>query len=83
MLQGVPSGAGSVWVLLFHVCIAAMLVLYLLFWLSFNLAQTLPVALGLGCLVAVTGYKALEALSTQRIMESKASSGPIAAKKAN
>jgi oligosaccharyltransferase complex subunit delta (ribophorin II) len=43
------------WVLLFHGGIAAMLGLYLLFWLQLNLAQTLPLALGLGLFTAGRG----------------------------
>eukprot|EP00878_Enallax_costatus_P042940 GHUV01050464.1.p2 GENE.GHUV01050464.1~~GHUV01050464.1.p2 ORF type:complete len:217 (+),score=92.75 GHUV01050464.1:359-1009(+) len=77
--KGLPSGAATLWVLLFHGGIAAMLLLYLLFWLRLNLAQTLPVALALGVFVAGTGYKALGALSAQRI----ASSTAVAVKKTN
>lgn len=58
-----------------------MLLLYLLFWLQLNLAQTLPLALAGGVFVAITGYKALGALSAQRIADAKAASG--AAKKAS
>lgn len=52
LLQGLPSGAASLWVLLFHGGIAAMLGLYFLFWIRLNLAQTIPMALGLGLFVA-------------------------------
>jgi hypothetical protein len=70
-LQAIPSG-GAFWVLLFHGSIAGMLGLYMMFWLKLNLAQTLPLALGLGLVVAATGYKALSALSAERL----AASGP-------
>lgn len=67
--QGLPSGAGTLWVLLFHGGIAALLGLYLLFWLRLNLASTLPLAIGLGLFIAGAGYKALGALSDARIAE--------------
>lgn len=69
MLQGLPAGAGSLWVLLFHGGIAALLGLYTLFWLRLNLAKTLPLAMGLGLFIAGAGYKALGALSDVRIAE--------------
>jgi oligosaccharyltransferase complex subunit delta (ribophorin II) len=71
LLQGFPSGTAGLWALMFHGSIAAMLGLYLLFWLRLNLAQTLPLALGLGCFMALTGYKALGALSAARMAEAK------------
>jgi hypothetical protein len=58
--------------MLFHGGIAAMLGLYLLFWVHLNLATTLPLALLLGLFIAGSGYKALGALSSARIAESKA-----------
>jgi oligosaccharyltransferase complex subunit delta (ribophorin II) len=69
------------WVLLFHGGIAAMLLLYLLFWLHLNLAQMLPLAAGLGIFTAATGYKALSALSARRLAEEKVAGA--ASKKAN
>jgi hypothetical protein len=80
-LQGFPSGTAGLWALLFHGGIAAMLGLYLLFWLRLNLAQTLPLALGLACFMALTGYKALGALSAARVAEAKQAS--VAVKKVN
>ncbi|GFR49110.1 hypothetical protein Agub_g10906 [Astrephomene gubernaculifera] len=53
--------------LLFHGGLAAMLVLYLVFWLRLNLVQTLPLAGALGLFVAVSGYLLLSALSAQRL----------------
>jgi oligosaccharyltransferase complex subunit delta (ribophorin II) len=50
--QGLPSGASNLFVILFHGGIASLLALYLLFWLRLNLAQTLPLALGLGLFTA-------------------------------
>lgn len=44
-----------------------MLVLYLLFWLKLNLAQTLPPALLWGLCTALTGYKALSAVADMRL----------------
>lgn len=71
-LKALPVGPASLWVLLFHGGIAALLGLYLLFWLRLNLATTLPLALGLGLFIAATGYKALGALSDARLAEAKA-----------
>jgi hypothetical protein len=51
-LQGLPTGASNLWVMLFHGGIAAMLGLYLLFWVKLNLAQTAPLALLLGLFIA-------------------------------
>jgi hypothetical protein len=81
LLQGFPSGTAGLWALLFHGGIAAMLGLYLLFWLRLNLAQTLPLALGLACFMALTGYKALGALSAARVAEAKQAA--VAVKKVN
>lgn len=50
--QGLPTGASNLWVMLFHGGIAAMLGLYLLFWVKLNLAQTAPLALLLGLFIA-------------------------------
>ncbi len=44
-----------------------MLVLYLFFWLKINLAQTLPIALVIGVLLAFTGHRALSGLATARM----------------
>jgi oligosaccharyltransferase complex subunit delta (ribophorin II) len=57
-LQNLPAGASNLWVLLFHGGIAAMLGLYLLFWVKLNLAQTLPLALLLGVFTAGEGARA-------------------------
>lgn len=65
--QGMPGGSGPLWVLLFHGSIAAMLGLYMLFWTKLNLAQTMPLAMGLGLAVAGSGYLALSALSAERL----------------
>ncbi|KAG2445474.1 hypothetical protein HXX76_000090 [Chlamydomonas incerta] len=53
--------------LLFHGGLAAMLLLYLLFWLKLNLAQTLPLAGAGGLFVAGSGFVLLSALSQQRL----------------
>jgi len=68
-----PSGAGALWALLFHGGIGALLVLYWLFWTTLNLAQTLPVAIGLGMATAGVGYKALSAVSDARLQQERAS----------
>jgi len=78
--QGIPSG-GSLWVLLFHGSIAGMLGLYLMFWLKLNLAQTMPLAVGIGLLVTATGYKALSALSADRLAAAGPGSSALEAKK--
>ncbi|KAF8056103.1 nifk [Scenedesmus sp. PABB004] len=80
-VSGLPRGGGALWALLFHGGIAALLGLYLLFWLRLNLAATLPLAAGLGLFIAGTGWKALGALSDARIAEAKAGATP--AKKTN
>jgi hypothetical protein len=51
-LQGLPSGASNLWVLMFHGGIASMLGLYLLFWTKLNLAQTVTPFLVLGLFTA-------------------------------
>jgi hypothetical protein len=54
--QGWPKDSvTAVSALAFHGLIAAMLGLYLLFWLKWNLAQTLPVALALVRVLACLG----------------------------
>jgi hypothetical protein len=50
--QGLPYGASTLWVLLFHGGIAALLGLFLLFWARLNLAQTLTPAALLGLFTA-------------------------------
>lgn len=80
-LQNFPTGAGSLWALLFHGGIASILVLYWLFWTRLNLAQTLPPALGLGAVTAAVGYKALGALADARLQQERA--GVTPAKKGN
>lgn len=74
-----PSGAASLYALVFHGAIAALLVLYWLFWTTLNLATTLPLALGLGVVIAGSGYLALSALSDARLAGERA--GASAAKK--
>ncbi len=78
VLQGMPSGDNRLWVLLFHGSIAALLGLYLLFWLRLNLAQTLPLALLLGLVVAITGYKALSATASARLGSAGTAKGAAA-----
>lgn len=51
----------------FHASIAAMLFLYLLFWLKLNLAETLPLVLAGGLTVALTGYFTLSGLAAERL----------------
>ena len=67
--------------LLFHGSIAGMLGLYLMFWLKLNLAQTMPLAVGIGLLVTATGYKALSALSADRLAAAGPGSSALEAKK--
>lgn len=44
-----------------------MLVLYLLFWTTLNLAQTLPLVLAGGLVVALSGYYTLSGLAAARL----------------
>ncbi|KAG2482125.1 hypothetical protein HYH03_018911 [Edaphochlamys debaryana] len=53
--------------LLFHCGLAAVLLLYLVFFLQLNLAQTLPLAGLGGGFVAASGYWLLSSLSAQRL----------------
>ena len=80
-MAGLPSGAGTLYALLFHGGIAAQLALYWLFWTKLNLAQTLPAAGVIGLFTAASGYKALSALADARLRQERAAATP--AKKAN
>ncbi len=51
----------------FHGLLAATLGVYLLFWTQWNLAQTLPVVLGLGAALVVVGQKTLSGIASERI----------------
>lgn len=53
--------------LLFHISLGGMLVLYLLFWTTLNLAQTLPLVLAGGLVVALSGYYTLSGLAAARL----------------
>ncbi|MEW5309436.1 MAG: hypothetical protein WDW38_001325 [Sanguina aurantia] len=55
----------------FHGSVAGVLVLYLLFWLRLNLAETLPLALVGGAVIALTGYHLLSRLANARLAEAK------------
>ncbi|KAF5841388.1 Oligosaccharyltransferase subunit Ribophorin II-domain-containing protein [Dunaliella salina] len=61
------DGMTALSALAFHGLIAAMLGLYLIFWLRWNLIQTLPVALGLGAALVTVGHKALSGIATERL----------------
>ncbi len=61
------DGTTALSALAFHGLIAAMLGLYLIFWLRWNLVQTLPVALALGAALVAVGHKALSGLATERL----------------
>uniref|UniRef100_A0A7S3QP46 Ribophorin II n=1 Tax=Dunaliella tertiolecta TaxID=3047 RepID=A0A7S3QP46_DUNTE len=61
------DGMTALSALAFHGLIAAMLGLYLVFWLRWNLIQTLPVALGLGAALVAVGHKALSGIATERL----------------
>jgi oligosaccharyltransferase complex subunit delta (ribophorin II) len=76
-----PSGPAALWALLFHGGIGALLVLYWLFWTKLNLAQTLPLAVGIGLATAAVGFKALSALADARLQSERAAATP--AKKTN
>jgi hypothetical protein len=68
LLQAWPKDASTgLYALLFHGLIAALLSLYLFFWLKWNLADTLPVALVLGAALAFVGHRALSGLATARL----------------
>ena len=53
--------------LLFHGGIAAILGLYMLFWLKLNLAQTLPIAGLIGLFITISGFSTLSGLASQRL----------------
>jgi oligosaccharyltransferase complex subunit delta (ribophorin II) len=58
LLQAFPeTGSARVYALGFHGGIAALLVLYLMFWLNLNLMQTFPVAAVLEIVIFVFGTK--------------------------
>lgn len=66
--KGLPLDSSSfLYVVLFHGSIAAMLVLYFIFWLGLDLAQTLLFAGALGIVVVLSGYKALSTLASARL----------------
>ena len=66
-LQGFPSsGPAALCAGGFHTGIAAILVLYALFWFRLNLLQTLPLLAGLGVFTSVVGYRVLSHLSDHR-----------------
>jgi hypothetical protein len=67
-VQAWPKDATTgFYALLFHGLIAALLSLYLFFWLKWDLANTLPVALALGAALAFVGHRALSGLATARL----------------
>lgn len=53
--------------IVFHGSIAAMLGLYVLFWLQLNLAQTLVIAMPIGLVTAISGFYTLSGLAGQRL----------------
>lgn len=59
------------WAFLFHGSVASVLILYLMFWLRLNLAETLPLAMVGGAVIALTGYHLLSRLANARIAEAK------------
>ncbi|GIL79386.1 hypothetical protein Vretifemale_8742 [Volvox reticuliferus] len=59
--------AAPLYSLLFHGGLCSMLLLYVVFWLRLNLAQTLPLAGIWGLFVAGSGYLLLSSLSKQRL----------------
>ncbi|KAL6762551.1 Oligosaccharyltransferase subunit Ribophorin II-domain-containing protein [Haematococcus lacustris] len=61
------DGLTALMALAFHGLLAAMLGLYLFFWLRWDLAHTLPAALALGALLALTGQQALMGLASARL----------------
>lgn len=65
------DGTTSIAALGFHGLTAAFLVVYLLFWTQWNLAETLPVVLALGLALALVGHKALSGLATERFTSKK------------
>ncbi|CAD7696023.1 unnamed protein product [Ostreobium quekettii] len=66
-VKGFPSGAGSVWATLFHTGIAAVLVLYIVFWLQLNLLRIIPALAVLSLFCIITGHKALSAVMAMRL----------------
>lgn len=53
--------------LAFHGLLAAMLVLFTVYWLRLNLLQTLPLVVVGGALLAVAGYLHLNRVADARI----------------
>lgn len=67
-LQGFPiDGTTRLAAMIFHGSIGSMLFLYYLFWVKLNLAQTLPLVLAIGAVVALSGYKTLSGLASARL----------------
>jgi oligosaccharyltransferase complex subunit delta (ribophorin II) len=65
LAQAWPVASG--YAILFHAGLAGMLVLYVMFWLKLNLAQTLPLAAFGGLFVAASGYLTLSTLAQNRL----------------
>ena len=63
LLQGLPSGGKLATAVGFHAGIAAILVLYLVFWIRLTLLTMLPILAGLLLYTTVLGYHALRAPS--------------------
>ena len=62
-MQGMPSGGRLITAAGFHAGVAAILVLYLVFWIRLTLLTMLPVLAGLLLYTTVLGYHALRAPS--------------------
>lgn len=66
--KGFPiDGTTRLAAMIFHGSIGSMLFLYYLFWVKLNLAQTLPLVLAIGAVVALSGYKTLSGLASARL----------------
>lgn len=66
-LKGFPVGLGSIWAILFHGSIGAILVLYVVFWLSLNMLQTIPPLLCLSLFCTIVGHRALCAVASTKL----------------
>ena len=62
-MQGLPKGGRLLTAAGFHAGIVAILVLYLVFWVSLDLLTTLPILAGLMMFTTIMGYHALRAPS--------------------
>mmetsp|Transcript_12246 Transcript_12246/g.39183 ORF Transcript_12246/g.39183 Transcript_12246/m.39183 type:complete len:675 (-) Transcript_12246:37-2061(-) len=64
-LNGFPGGLGFIWALGFHGGLAAILALFVVYWLRLDMFTTLGGALLLGALTAIFGHRSLRATAAK------------------